>query len=151
MDRAEALAYLNSTLDVVMSAAGRGLTDDTAGYGPALDAAFGRYINVRSLTTTVDDTDTDDADALCFMALLRACAYDLAAPGISILNVDFSIDAPLTNVKRSQMFRQFETLRAQAWDEASHCGFGRETDDNVGGFAINLDFKEPGCGNGGEF
>ena len=117
-------------------------TDAAGGYGPALDTAYGLYIQTHGLATTVTTTDTDDAHAYCFQALLQAVVYDLAIPGIAATGVDVQVDAPLTNVKWSQKFRQYESLRDAAWERASACGYGLES--NVGGFKVNFDFKEPG-------
>lgn len=150
MNRTEALAYLNSTMDVVMTAAGRLLTDTLTGYKPALDRAFRIYIGQNSLGTTITTTDTDDDDDECFTALLEATVYDLALPAISNLKVDVSVDAPLSNIKFSQAFRQFNTLRNNAWLRASACGYGLVTD-NTNAFSVNLDFLEPATGINGEW
>jgi hypothetical protein len=151
MDRTEALAYLNSTMDIVMTTAGRTTGDTTGGYGPALDAAYRYYIDALDLSTGITDTEVDAAYLLCFMALVRATTFDLALPAISLTLVDFSVDAPLTGVKKSQAYRQFKDMRDDAWAEAANCGFGRPVDDFVGGVSINLDYREPAQSSGGEY
>lgn len=150
MNRAEALAYLNGAMDSVMTLAGRLTTDAAAGYGPALDRAFRVYIATIGLTTTVTTTDTLDSYDECFTGLLEGAVYDLVLPVLAGSLADISVDAPLMSIKRSQSFRQFQLLRDAAWARAASCGFGIVLD-NVGGFRINMDFIEPGCGSGNEW
>lgn len=147
MDRAEALVVLNNSgLGAVMTAAGRLITDSATGFGPALDRAFSLYINVNSLSTGVTDTDTATADEYGFSILLSAVTYDLVLPAFA-LKADASVDAPLANIKRSQMYRQIKELRDDAWELAA--AYGYNDGSNIGGWSFNLDFKEPGDDDGG--
>lgn len=147
MNRAESLALVTSIgLNSIMTHAGRVLTDTSTGYGPALDRAFAAYIRLNSLATTVTTTDVADSDEYGFQVLLRAVTYDLVLPMIAI-TPDMSVDAPLTNVKFSQVFRAIKQLRDDAWAEAANYGYGEYS--NVGGFKVNLDFNEKQ--NGSEF
>lgn len=149
MDRTEALTWLNSAgLDPVMTGAGRTLIDEAAGYGPALDRAFSLYINLYGLTTDVTTTTVAAAYEYGFTVLLSAVSYDLALPKYA-LKFDGSVDAPLANLKRSQMYRQIKELRDDAWLRASEYGYSDYS--NVGGWVVGLDFKEPGDTNGGGF
>lgn len=147
MNRAESLALVTSIgLNSIMTHAGRVLIDTSTGYGPALDRAFAAYIRLNSLATTVTTTDVADSDEYGFQVLLRAVTYDLVLPMIAI-TPDMSVDAPLTNVKFSQVFRAIKQLRDDAWAEAANYGYGEYS--NVGGFKVNLDFNEKQ--NGSEF
>lgn len=140
MDRTEALVVAQSIgLDTVMTFAGRTLDDSATGYGPALDRAYRAYIRLYELDTGVNDTDIAAADIFGFEALVRATTYDLILPYAAIAS-DVSVDAPLTNVKFSQVYRALKQLRDSAWGEASLYGYGEL--DNVGGFVVNLDFNE---------
>lgn len=143
MDRDEALAYLNSTMDALMTSVSRLLTDSAGGYGPALDAAFSLYILKNELLTDVTDTDVEAADTYCFQLLLIATVYDLILPAVAATKVDFSVDAPLASIKFSQSYRALWQLRNDAWAQASACGNYGYSIDNVGGFKIALDFNEP--------
>lgn len=143
MDRTQALARLQTLgLNRVMSLIGRDTNDGDTGYGPALDAAFLNYINLRGLSTSVLLTDVASADEYGFQILMRATTYDMLLPELATM-VDTSVDAPLTSAKFSQMFRAFQALRDDAWRLAAQYGYG--IDQNVGGFKVNLDFREPGC------
>ena len=124
-----------------MTAGGRLLTDTVSGFGPALDRAFSLYTRVNDLATGVNDTIVDPADEYGFSILLSAVTYDLVLPAFA-LKADASIDAPLANVKRSQLYRQMKELRDDAWALASAYGYSDYS--NVGGWSVNLDFKEPG-------
>lgn len=126
-------------MDKVMTHAGRLLTDSLTGYGPALDRAFAAYIRLNELGTTVTTTVVSSADEYGFQVLLRAVTYDLVLPMVAV-NPDLSVDAPLTNVKFSQVFRSLKQLRDDAWVEAANYGYGEMS--NVGGFKLNLDFNE---------
>ncbi|MDQ3168367.1 MAG: hypothetical protein M3P94_06940 [Chloroflexota bacterium] len=146
MDRVAALAWLQSSgTNVLMETAGRLLTDTPEGYGPAIDRAFAAYISRDALGTTVGTTTVVSVDLYGFGSLLYATTYDLVLPVLATL-VDASVDAPLTNMKLSQMFRQVQSLREQAWGESASYGYGAFT--TVGGFKLNLDFLEPGPGYG---
>lgn len=149
MDRAEALDWLNSAgLGSVMEAGGRLTTDSLTGYKPALDRAFSLYINLNDLDTDVETTEVELADEYGFTTLLSAVTYDLILPAFA-LKADASVDAPLANVKRSQMYRQLKELRDDAWALASENGYTNYS--NVGGWSFNLDYKEPGDDSGGGF
>lgn len=141
MNRAEALTLVTSIgMNSVMTQAGRLLTDTPSGYGPALDRSFASYIILNNLATTVLTTVVPTVDAYGFEILLRATTYDLVLPMLAI-SPDLSVDAPLTNVKYSQVFRAVKQLRDDAWLEAANYGYGDSI--NVGGFKLNLDFNEP--------
>lgn len=149
MDRADALAWLNSAgLGSVMASGGRDIDDSLTGYSPALDRAFSMYIAVNELATNVGNTDIPLADEYGFTALLSAVTYDLVLPAFA-LKADASVDAPLSNVKRSQMYRHLKELRDDAWSLASDYGYVNTS--NVGGWSVNLDFKEPPNSNSGGF
>lgn len=142
MNRTEALAVAQSIgLDKLMTHAGRLLTDSTTGYGPALDRAYRAYITLYQLDTGLTDTVVAVAHEEGFTILLKATTYDLVLPMIAVAP-DMSVDAPLTNVKFSQVFRAIKQLRDEAWAEAALYGYGDFS--NVGGFRVNLDFQEPG-------
>ena len=142
MTRDQALAYVQSVLSPIITASGRGADDTVPGLGLALDRAFRIYIAANGLTTTVTTTTVPDADLECFLALLEATTYDLLIPALSATQVDFSIDAPLTTIKQSQAFKQYQSLANNAWSRASVCGYGFDLD-NTNAFRINLDFNEP--------
>jgi hypothetical protein len=140
VNRSEALALVQSVgMNSVMTQAGRLTTDSLTGYGPALDRAFAAYIRLNELATTVTTTTVESVDEYGFQVLLRAVTYDLVLPMLSV-TPDLSVDAPLTNVKFSQVFRQVKQLRDEAWAEAANYGYGEAS--NVGGFKVNLDFNE---------
>jgi hypothetical protein len=73
--------------------------------------------------------------------LLTATTYDLLLP-LYALQPDFSVDAPLTNVKFSQTYRALKDLRDQAWAEASEYGY-IVAPLNAGGFVLDLAHNEP--------
>lgn len=140
MNRAQALTLVQSIgMNSVMTQAGRDLTDTITGYGPALDRAFAAYIIANELATTVTTTTVETTDEYGFQVLLRAVTYDLVLPMLAVAP-DLSVDAPLTNVKFSQVFRAVKQLRDEAWAEAANHGYGDAS--NVGGFKLNLDFNE---------
>lgn len=142
MDRVAALAWLqNAGTNTLMIQAGRTIGDTPGGYGPAIDRAYAAYISRDALSTGVTTTTVAPIDLYGFSTLLNATTYDLVLPSLAHL-VDSSVDAPLTNMKLSQMFRQVESLRKQAWEEAAALGYGAFT--TVGGYKMNLDFLEPG-------
>jgi len=149
MNRDEALANVKSVMDTAMESIGRGTTDISTGYKPALDSAFRQYITRYGLTTGLDDTDTDPAHDYCFLALLEAVTYDMIVPGLAATQVDFSVDAPLTSVKFSQAFRAMKDARNWAWWRASACGWGLES--NVNAFRVSLAFNEPTTENNREY
>jgi hypothetical protein len=138
------LAYVQSRFDLLATKSGRGTDDSPTGYGPVLDLAFRQYISRNGLTTTIDDTEIASADEYCFLALVDALVYDFVLPGIAVNQVDISVDAPLTSMKHSQSFRGIDALKNDAWARAAACGWG--VMDNTGGFKVNLDIMEPGCG-----
>jgi hypothetical protein len=142
MNRIEALAYLDGILAQAVDLAGREHNDSLQGYKPALDAAFSLHIARDGLGTGLTNTVVPAADEYGFQQLLIATALDLILPNIS-LEADISVDAPLTSIKTSQLFRQFQALRADAWARAGQYEYGLD-DGAVGGFKVNLDFREPG-------
>lgn len=147
MTRADVLALASALgLDALMTSAQRTLADDPAGYGPVLDAVF--YLHGRMLGLTATPTDIDDGYAYCVGSLLRAVVWDIVMPATA-READFSVDAPLTSVKYSQLYRQAASERERAWDDAAICGYDQRS--NVGGFKLNLDFLEPGGVPGREY
>ena len=142
MNRADALAYMQGRYDALMLGAGRTVDDSPTGYAPALDAAFMQYIVLNGLSTTVMDTVIAPADVPCFTTLLEATMYDVVLPAYA-LQPDVSVDAPLTNVKFSQMYRQLGDLRTQAWTNATACGYVAPSAVNADGFVLTLTHNEP--------
>lgn len=141
MDRADALAFLNASgFDGLMTKIGRATTDTANGYGPSLDRAFRIHIERDQLTTGPLDTVVDDEDVEGFCLLLRATTFDLVLVGFATM-VDSSVDAPLTNMKLSQAYRQIKELRDDAWRLAGEHGYGESA--NASGMKVNLDFLEP--------
>lgn len=140
MNRQEALLFLKPRFDSLMLGAGRGCADDPDGYGPALDAAFQRYLISEGLSGNVMTTVVANEDTPGFCALLTAYTYDLLLPLYAVM-ADVSVDAPLTNVKFSQVYRQLKDLRDQAWQDASDYGY--LADINADGFVLTLTHNEP--------
>lgn len=147
MDRIAAFATLASLgLGPVMLVAGRTLDDTATGYGPALDEAFAAYGAMTGATTIPSVVAT--AHQIGFRVLMRATVYDLVLPAFSAL-VDASIDAPLTNAKWSQAYRQLAAQSELAWQKAMGYGYGPLL--GASGFRVNLDFLEPGRGSSAEY
>jgi len=140
MNRQDALAYLNPRFDHLMLAVSRTVDDSPSGYEPSLDASFARYIATEGLPSTVMDTVVPNEDLPGFTTLLHATTYDLLLP-IYAVQVDISVDAPLTNVKFSQTYRALKDLRDQAWADAA--AFGYISDVNADGFVLTLTHNEP--------
>lgn len=139
MNRATALAWLNGAgYDAAMTDIGRTTDDTLTGYKPAIDRAFGLHATTYALTSPL--TDVDDVYNLQFSALLEACAADLVSVGYARM-VDTSVDAPLTSLKLSQAWRQYNTLRERLWKEVGYYGYIASS--NVGGWSINMDYIEP--------
>lgn len=137
MDRAGALSYLkDSGFDPLMTAAGRLTTDLPAGYKPAIDRSL-RYLGVA--TADLSTAVVPPTDEPAYEALLRATTYDLLLPGF-VLSVDQSVDAPLTNVKASQAYRQLKEMRDAAWEDVAGYGFGPA---DVTITTVTLDYLEP--------
>lgn len=141
MNREGALAYLNPRFDALMLAVARTVDDSVTGYLPSLDASFVRYIASEGVNTTVVDTVVPSEDVPGFTKLLDATTYDLLLPFYAI-QVDVSVDAPLTTIKYSQQYRMLKELRDAAWVEAGD--FGYVSNLNADGFVLTLTHNEPG-------
>lgn len=137
MNRVEALAYLtDGGFARLMKYAGRAVDDSVSGYKPALDRAFRAFgVPIASLPAASVLSSLDEA----FGATLRAVTYDLILPYLATF-ADSSVDAPLTNVKASQIYRQVREMRDDAWAEAGLYGYGPI---NVGYATLALDIYEP--------
>jgi len=147
MNRDEALNYLKSRYDTVMTTAGRGVLDHEQGYLPVLDSAFISYIERYNVTETdINNTTVLASREQCFRFLLDALLYDLIVPIMASQAMDFSVDAPLTSVKTSQAYKSLSTEQSKAWQRAMSCGWAQELYSEVGAFKINMDFNEPGRG-----
>ena len=139
MNRATALAWLNGTgFDAAMLEIGRTTDDTITGYGPILHRSFGLHSTMLALPLTYEKVDPQYD--LQFSALLEAVAADLISLGYARM-VDINVDAPLTGLKLSQAYRQFNELRERKWKEAEFYGYVVAS--NVGGWAINTDYIEP--------
>lgn len=139
MNRASALAWLRGAgFDPAMVQLGRDTGDTLTGYGPVIDRAFGVHAATYGLAMPLASTDAQYD--LQLGILLEACAADLISIGYAH-QVDISVDAPLTGLKMSQAWRQYNTLRERLWKEAGFYGY--VTQSTVGGWAINLDHLEP--------
>ena len=130
-----------------------GKTDDDTptGFAMQLDRTYSAYFALVGVTVDPEDIatyDVPDGDAYCFEQYLSGLIYDSILPSASLTS-DFSVDAPLTNIKRSQLYRQIKDLRDDAWSAAASCGYTTPgVRDFVGGFKVNLDFNEPSIGHG---
>lgn len=141
MNRAAVLTMAHDNgLDALMTQVGRAVTDTGNGYAPAIDRALAVYRAGRPSAVLTGDTVVLDVDATGFEPVLRACVYDVVLPSLA-LQVDASVDAPLTSAKFSQAYRAIRDLRDAAWLDAASYGFGAHG--NTGGFRVNLDFLEP--------
>ena len=138
MDRAGALTFLQQAgFSNLMRAAGRTEIDSPTGYGPAIDDAFAYYEQLRPNEPVADTVRTEDV--IGFKVLLRATTLDLLEPTLCSF-VDTQVDAPLTNTKGSQLCKQIQAMRLNAWNRAASVGYGGMNE--VGGFRANLDFIE---------
>lgn len=120
MDRADALAYIKPFADRLFLLGKRQIDDSDFGYGPAIDEAF-RSFDVDDadlLTTTIDDVDCQG-----FRASLRYYALDLVEWNL-LTFVDGQVDAPLTNLKWSQVLKAVATKKAQALSDMTKEGIG---------------------------
>lgn len=141
MNRSDVLTLaVNNGLNALMTQAGRQTTDTGNGYAPAIDRALAVYRSGRPGAVLTGDTVVLDSDATCFEVLLRATVYDVVLPSLAV-QVDTSVDAPLTSAKFSQAYRAILDLRNAAWLDAASCGFGSHG--NTGGFKVNFDYLEP--------
>ena len=122
----------------LMRAAGRMETDSPTGYGPALSDAFLYYDQLRPNESVSGIVRAEDV--IGFQILLRATTLDLLEPTICSF-IDTQVDAPLTNTKGSQLCKQLQAMRLNAWTRAAAVGYGGMNE--VGGFRANLDFIEP--------
>jgi len=105
-------------------------------YGPAADQAL-RALGVPQATlatATVADDQTPDAIALAEYYSLQRFARALA------LQVDVTLDAPVSGKKRSQAFAQVNALLAQARAELTARGYLGQGWDMQ---RLELDYIEP--------
>ena len=150
MNRIEALAYIDGKLGAQFELIGRLRDDSAEGWKPVLDQAFRRYIVMYGKSTTVTTTTVAADEEECFEYLLDALAYGYILPFVAGDSADISVDAPLTSIKYSQQYRQFQTQEAAAWEKAGACGYGKSTSE-FGGFKVNFDYNEPELAASGEY
>ena len=113
MNRTEALALLNGTMDaVIRRAVNRRFRRGVRQPSTRPTGSTSRRTGWRRTVTT---TDTDSAHAYCFQALLPAVVYDLAIPGIAATGVDVQVDAP----DQRQVVAEVSPVRKPA-----RCGLG---------------------------
>ena len=136
MDRVAALSYLNGFAGRIYRTAQRATTDTQDGYGPAIDEAI-RTILGPSTDLLVYTVPTDSAAA--FRAALRYQALALVEWDL-LPFADNQVDAPLTNVKLSQVVKNVREMKAQALGELSQLGFGPA---NVSKVIWVYDYLEP--------
>lgn len=120
MDRAAALVYIKPFADRVYLLGKRQLDDSALGYAPAIDEAL------RSFDVADDDLATTtiaDADTAGYRAALRYYALDLIEWNLLTM-VDGQVDAPLTNLKWSQVLKSVATKKAQALSDMTREGIG---------------------------
>ncbi len=136
MDRAGAYALARASgMDPLMLQVGRTLTDTPDGYAPAIDRSLVIYRAGRPDAVLVPPTVVADSDVGVYDVVLRACIYDLVLPGLAV-QVDVSVDAPLTSAKFSQAYRAIRDMRDAAWKQAGDLGFG--DGGNTTGFKLNM-------------
>ena len=139
MFRSDALGYLSARLDAAYTQAQR-TTDDTAtGYGPAIDAAM---VRLGAPVSDVLSYEVPDGQTLPFTAALRYEAWDLVLNDLAMI-VDQQVDAPLTNVKASQAYKNAKERRDEALADLAVFGLGPS---NTNWIKWNLDFLEPSTG-----
>lgn len=136
MTRAEALAVISAQVPELAAKAGLALTDTAATFGPAIDASLKALGIARASwpTAVVAATSADDYEALLAYHALRRIWQALAA------KEDVSLSGTLS-LSRSQVFRQVETLLAEARAEVERRGLVLG-----GGVTLTrftLDFLEP--------
>lgn len=136
--RADGLAYLNARLDAAYTQAQRLTTDTTQGYGPAIDAAL---LMVGATTAELSTYDVPASMVPAYQAALRYQAWDLVLNDLAMM-VDQQVDAPLTNIKASQAYKQAKERRNEAMSDLNAFGLGVSS---VNWIRWNLDFLEPGA------
>lgn len=138
--RASALSYVQGIVNPIYVIAEKPVTDTADGYKPAIDGAFRLFGDVSPIL------DADDAG---FEAILRYYAYDFALPALAI-KVDQQFDAPLSNLKASQITKAVRQLRDDALTQARQEGV--DPLPNVVWHRWMLDHLEPDAAIGiGEF
>lgn len=116
--RQDALNYVKAIMDPIYTAAGKLLTDTTTGYGPAIDETF-RSLGATDLVGPV----LPDSLRPAAWALLRYYSVEFVLPALALI-VDQQVDAPLTNIKASQMFKHAVAIRDSAKADAMAYGYG---------------------------
>jgi hypothetical protein len=140
VDRIAALGYVRPYADKMLAQVQRTLDDTGTGYGPAIDAAFLVFGIAAEDSPTTPIPVAQEAAA---RPVLRASTYDLVLASAATL-IDHQVDAPLTNIKASQFFRQVRLLRDEAWLEAATLGYGPATGENFRAHRWDMDYQEPG-------
>lgn len=137
MSRADALVYLSSRMNSVFEQAQRTTTDTSDGYAPAIDAAL---LMVGATRTDDLSTYTVPSESIAaFQSALRYQAWDIALDSLAMI-VDQQVDAPLTNIKASQAYRNAKERRSEALADLAAFGLGPS---QVNWIRWNLDHLEP--------
>jgi hypothetical protein len=136
MDRADAMAYINSEFSKLIAEVGLSPTDDAAGFSYAIDNALREY---GIAPDDFDDFDTppdqeDELQSLLDYFALRRIQRAAAA------KVDVSSGASGTSKSRSQLSVQIADLLTFATERAQ--AYGYVVTKSWGGGEINLDFIE---------